>query len=323
VSTPERPASPASVRARLLNRARARGEEFEYVLTRYANERLLYRLSKSSFREQFVLKGAMLFELWSDAPHRATRDIDLLGVGEATIPHLVEVFKAICTTEVEPDGITFVADSVEGSTIREDQEYEGVRLRLSAELASARIGVQIDIGFGDALTPGARVETYPVMLDQPAPVLKVYPRESVVAEKLEAMISLGIANSRMKDFYDLRLLADRFAFDGSSLRDAIGATFERRHTPVPGAPPTAFTETFFGDATKIAQWRAFQNKFGAGGDDTALRDVVVSLIEFLMPPMKAAATRVPFLQHWSPRGGWSALPLSTRKMGSPEHHREE
>jgi len=300
------------VRARLLNLAHARGEEFEYVLTRYANERLLYRLTRSRFRDQFVLKGAMLFELWGDIPHRATRDVDLLGVGVATIPHLVEVFRTICETNVEPDGMTFLADSVEGSIIREDEEYEGVRLRLSADLAGARIAVQVDVGFGDAITPGAREETYPAMLDQPAPVLRVYPRESVVAEKLETMVSLGIANSRMKDFYDLRVIANMFEFDGPVLRDAIHTTFERRRTPIPPGPPTALTQTFFADAAKVRQWTAFTNKLGARREEASLRDVVVSLTEFLTPPLKAAAADVPFPQHWSPGIGWIARTESAR-----------
>lgn len=277
------------------------------MLTRYANERLLYRMSSSPYRDHFVLKGAMLFELWGETPHRATRDIDLLGVGEATIAHLVEVFSTICNADVEPDGMTFMADSVEGSMIREDQEYEGVRLRLLADLAGARIAVQVDIGFGDAVTPEARRVTYPVMLDQPAPVLKVYPRESVVAEKLEAMVSLGIANSRMKDFYDLRVLSHTFAFDGPTLRDAIRATFERRDTPIPSEPPTALTQAFSGDAAKVRQWSAFSNKLGANGVRATLGDVVVALADFLMPPLKAAAAGAPFRQHWSPRTGWTAI----------------
>jgi len=299
----DRSASPASVRARLLNLAHARGEEFEYVLTRYANERLLYRLSKSRYHDRFVLKGAMLFELWSGVPHRATRDIDLLGIGDSTISHLVDVFRAICRTEVEPDGIAFVADSIEGSTIREDEEYEGVRLRIPAGLAGARIQVQVDIGFGDAIVLRASREIYPVMLDQPAPVLKVYPRESVVAEKLEAMVSLGIANSRMKDFYDLRVLSQTLPFDGSALRDAIRATFTRRRTSIPTEPFTALTRTFFDDAAKVRQWRAFISKF-TSREKATLRDVVGSISMFAMPPLRAAAAAVPFPYVWSPDDGW-------------------
>ena len=307
MSTHERPASPASVRARLLNLAHARGEQFDYVLTRYANERLLYRLSKSPFRERFVLKGAMLFELWSSIPHRATRDVDLLGVGESSTPHLVEVFEAICRTEVEPDGLTFIAKSVDGSLIREDQEYQGVRLRLSADLAGAHIRLQVDIGFGDAVTPDATTASYPVMLDQPAPVLLVYPRESVVAEKVEAMVWLGMANTRMKDFYDVRALADTLDFDGSVLCRAIHATFERRHTTVPNGPPFALTSAFVEDAAKIAQWRAFQNKMGTTAESVSLHDVAVSLRDFLLAPLTAVATNESFLQYWSPGGGWSEL----------------
>ncbi len=305
MSAPDRRSSPVSVRQRLLNVARQREEEFEYVLTRYANERLLYRLSRSPFRGTFVLKGAMLFELWTNTPHRATRDIDLLGVGDATIPHLVEVFRTICATDVEPDGIIFDAKSVRGSAIQEDQGYEGVRLRMNAQLARAKITVQVDIAFGDVMIPGPREEAYPVLLDQPAPVLNVYPRESVVAEKLEAMVSLGIVNSRMKDFYDLQEFAITFDFDGAPLRDAIKATFDRRKTPIPVKPPTALTQVFSTDADKISQWRAFTRKLGDGERQLDLSDVVISLAEFLMPPLQAAAAGVPFRRVWHPRSGWS------------------
>lgn len=278
------------------------------MLTRYANERLLYRLGRSEYHDSFVLKGAMLFELWSGVPHRATRDIDLLGIGDPTVAHLVDVFGAICRTEVEPDGIVFMADSVEGSTIREDDEYEGVRLLISAELAGARIRVQVDIGFGDAIVDQATRETYPVMLDQPAPVIRVYPRESVVAEKLEAMVSLGIANSRMKDFYDLRVLSQTFPFEGSTLRDAIHTTFTRRRTVIPAEPFTALTRTFFDDVAKIRQWSAFASKFRPA-EEATLRDVVDSISRFVMPPLKAAAADAPFRYVWSPADGW-ALPGS-------------
>jgi predicted nucleotidyltransferase component of viral defense system len=321
VSRSERPASPASVRARLLNIARARGEEFEYVLTRYANERLLYRLSKSRFRDQFVLKGAMLFNIWGGTPPRPSRDLDLLGFGDPAIPHLVSLFREVCDLTVEPDGITFLGDSLDGTPIRDDDEYEGVRLRLLGDLAGARISVQVDVGFGDAVTPEALEETYPAMLDQSPPILKVYPKESFIAEKLEAIVSLGIANSRMKDFYDLNVLSETFAFDGSTLCEAIRATFERRRTPLSAQPPTALTATFFNDAQKRRQWSAFTSKLQVPSPLT-LGDVTSSVSHFLLPLLGAASTGATFDASWSPDSGWSR-PGATSRSDRPAQEAEE
>jgi predicted nucleotidyltransferase component of viral defense system len=288
--TKERPRNlAASVRQRLLNISRTRGEDFQFVLTRYALERFLYRLSQSEHRDVFVLKGAMLFQLWGDQPHRPTRDLDLLGRGEISVPRFERIVREVCGTAVEDDGLTFDAESVHGAVIKEDQEYEGLRLTFEGHLENARIPIQVDIGFGDVVTPAAAEVNYPVLLDFPAPVLAAYSRESVVAEKLQAMVMLGMINSRMKDFYDLWILARQFDFQGPVLCEAIRATFERRRTIVPTDVPTALSAEFSQDQSKQAQWRAFvtKNKLDAGRID--LRDVAITLGEFLMPCMRAAA----------------------------------
>ena len=206
-----------SVRQRLYNLAKEKDEDFNFVLGRFAAERLLFRLSVSESANDFVLKGALLFLLWSDHLYRPTRDVDLLGYGASSIGKLEDTFRKMCRTHVVEDGLVFDADSVQGASIREDQEYDGVRITLTAFLGNARIPMQIDIGFGDAITPGVEAVEFPLMLTipaLPAPKLNAYPRETVIAEKLEAMVALGMANSRMKDFYDHFTLAQNFHFDG-------------------------------------------------------------------------------------------------------------
>ena len=250
----------ASVRARLLNKARAGKLDFNLVLTRYALERILYRLSISAQRGQFLLKGALLFDLWFDLPHRPTHDADLLGFGSAEIPHLENLFREISQIAVE-DGIAFQADTVMAAEIRKQANYAGVRVTLLGLLDNARCPVQIDIGFGDAVTPGPEDAQYPVILDEmPPPRLRAYPRYTVVAEKLEALTSLGILNSRMKDFFDLWILSRHSDFEGEVLARAIRATFERRGTTIPSGAPLGLTDEFALDGQKTKQWTAFQRK---------------------------------------------------------------
>ena len=294
----------ASVRQRLLNLARESGEDFGLVLTRYALERMMYRLSVSTHREQFVLKGAMLFALWGNDPHRPTRDLDLLGRGTIDIPRLESVFREVIGVEVEDDGLEFLAETVRGERIREDEEYEGVRVYLEARLAAARIKVQIDVGFGDVVTPAPRETEYPVLLDFPAPRLRAYTRETVVAEKFEAMVKLGVANTRMKDFYDLWVMARDFEFDGDLLSRAIKATFERRVTTLPTGVPLALSDEFSEDPGKAAQWSAFLRRIGRTAGDLSLAEVTKSLKEFLLPPAAAAASGGAFDRSWPPAGPW-------------------
>lgn len=295
----------ASVRQRLLNASRARREDFQVTLTRYGLERLLYRLSKSAHRDQFVIKGAMLFSAWNEVPHRPTRDLDLLSFGTSDISRLEGVFREIVNTEVKPDGIEFFAESVRGGRIKEDQEYEGVRLSIQARLEQARLSLQIDVGFGDAVTPAPEEIEYPTLLaDSPVPRLRAYSRYSVVAEKFQAMVMLGIANTRMKDFFDVWTLARSFDFDGRVLCQAMKMTFERRETEVPSTAPLALTPEFYEDRTKQSQWDAFLKRSQLAAQLTTLDDVAAVLRDFLLPPASAVAEGKSFDAYWTPTMGW-------------------
>lgn len=258
-----RPNVAASVRQRLLNLARERGQAMELLLTRYALERLLHRLSLSRYRERFVLKGAMLLTTWFDDPHRATRDVDLLGFGDPAPEAILATFREICAIAVE-DGIAFDIDGMRVDAIREQIDYGGVRLRTTAALAGARIPIVVDIGFGDAVEPGLEDIQLPVLLNMPSPRLLAYPRETVIAEKFQAMVVLGRANSRMKDFYDVWLLLSAYEFDPDRLGCAITATFQQRHTALPDETPDALTGAFANDATKQRQWNAFAQGLATG-----------------------------------------------------------
>ena len=298
----------ASVRQRLLNlRARYPGD-FNVLLTRYAAERLLYRLSISPHSPQFVLKGALLFVVWLPQWHRPTRDLDLLGFGENSVERLTNLFREICQTEVAADGLEFDPASLEVTEIREGQEYGGRRVRLLALLGNARVPVQVDVGFGDSITPGPCEIDYPTLLsDLPAPKLRAYPRETVVAEKLEAMVALGWANSRMKDFYDLLTLAQQFDFTGSLLAAAIHATFQRRKTVLPTAlPPALRVEEFGRSADKITQWQAFLRRNALAEPSEDFAQAVEALQRFLALPLTAAAAleRNTFSSNWSAGGPW-------------------
>ena len=281
----------ASVRARLLRLARERGEDFQLVLTRYANERLLYRLARSEHGSRFVLKGAALFTLWTGEPHRATRDVDLLGFGDPSEEQIRSVFSHVLAVEVDDDGVRFDPSTLAVGPIREEQEYGGVRVVLAAQVSGAR-------------TPEAVLVDFPALLDFPAPKLRAYPRETVVAEKLEAMVKLGQANTRMKDFYDLAALSQAFAFDGALLVRAIAATFARRGTPLPSGLPVALTVEFTEDPPKNTQWRAFLRKSGAPSPGD-LREVAAIIAHFVEEPLAAAAAGATFAKQWTPGGPWT------------------
>lgn len=250
----------ASVRARLLNVAKAQGVDFNQVLVRFALERILYRLSQSEHADHFLLKGALLFTLWYDMPHRTTRDADLLGFGASDLESVAQTFRDIASVAVD-DGIVFDPDSVAAEEIRKDAGYAGARIFISGELARARCKTQIDIGFGDAVTPGPVDATYPVLLaDLPAPRLRAYPVYTVVAEKLHAIALLGMTNSRLKDYLDLSVLLDRETLDTDLLAQAIKATFERRGMAVPAGLPVGLTDEFAHDPSRQALWQAFIKK---------------------------------------------------------------
>ena len=292
----------ASVRDRLLNKARAEKLDYNLLLTRYALERMLYRLSISKQRDQFLLKGALLFDLWFDVPHRPTHDADFLGFGSAEIPHIEEIFRDICRIEVE-DGIAFQPDTVKAAEIRKEANYAGVRVTLLGMLDSACCAVQIDIGFGDAIVPGPDEVLYPVILgEMPGPHLHVYPRYTVVAEKLEALTSLGMLNSRMKDYFDLWILAKHSDFDGQILSRAVTATFDRRSTAVPTGVPIGLSDEFISDAQKGKQWQGFLRKNAL--DPMPLATVVVDLRDFLMPVLAAIAAGGSHDYPWRAGAGW-------------------
>lgn len=264
-----------SLRQRLRDRARERDEDFQFVLDRFAVERLLYRLSMSRYQQQFLLKGAMLFAIWFDAPHRPTRDADFLGHGAADPQQLMRIVHDPCAIELD-DGLQFDMASVAIDAIREGSHYQGLRMRLCAQLGNARCHVQWDVGFGGAVPQPPPECDYPVLLDEfPSPRLRVDPREAVFAEKLEAITALGIANSRMKDYFDLLALTREGEMAKPALVAAINATFERRGTRWSPALPFGLSETFAGDPQKQAQWTAFlrRNRLQAEPLDAVVRDI--------------------------------------------------
>ncbi len=293
----------ASVKARLTAQASAI-EDVQHLLIRYALERLLYRLSQSRHVGAFTVKGALVFLVWNREPHRPTKDLDL-ATGRSPFPEeFAAVFQECCQIEVEPDGLVFLRDSIQAREIREDNLYGGIRVTLLAMLGTARIPLQVDVGFGDAVTPPAKVASFPTLLDMPAPRLRMYARETVVAEKFEILVQLGIVNSRMKDYYDLWVLAREFEFDGETLKDAIGATFRRRQTPLPEELPAGLSEGFANDPGKKAQWRAFLNRTRLRFKEPDLGKVVETIKGFIVPPVHAAQQKIPFTHRWPSGGPW-------------------
>lgn len=277
----------ASVKARLLNLAKAQGVDFNQVLVRFALERILYRLSQSEHADRFLLKGALLFTLWYDMPHRPTRDADLLGFGPSDLDSIAQTFRDIAGVDVD-DGMVFDPASVTAEEIRKEAGYAGARVLISGEIAKARCKTQIDIGFGDAVTPGPIDAVYPVLIDDlPAPRLRTYPVYTVVAEKLHAIALLGMTNSRLKDYLDLSVLLDRETLDNDTLAGAIAATFIRRGMAVPTSLPVGLTDEFSGDATRQALWHAFLKKNELA--QQALPDVVAILRAALGPALLRAA----------------------------------
>ncbi|CCU73146.1 nucleotidyl transferase AbiEii/AbiGii toxin family protein [Thalassolituus oleivorans] len=309
----------ASIRQKLLNLSRERGESFDFVLQQYAIQRLLYRLSVSEYHDQFLLKGAMLFSVWTGDLHRPTKDIDLLGFGSNDTDVLVNDFKVICAIEAD-DGLIFDIESIQGVRIKEDSLYQGVRVTGFAHLEKAKIGLQVDIGFGDAVTPNARLATIPSFLDFPAPIMKIYPVYTVIAEKFHAMVALGLFNSRIKDFYDIWMIAihglqegdfllggdalDGTALDGTLLVSAIRSTFNRRNTVMSTEMLSVFTAEFMQDTNKHKQWNAFLNKNRIVSDQS-FENIQQGLRRFLEPAYQAAALGAEYPFKWDvSEGKW-------------------
>ena len=271
----ERDGLARSVQVRLARHARSIGVDPNLVLTRYAVERFLYRLSRSPYSERFVLKGALLLLVWLGEALRPTRDADLLGFGELSDEALERILREICVVEVEDDAVTFLPDTVELEPIREEDAYGGRRARVSASLGAARLRVQVDVGIGDVVTPGPQWLEYPSLLDFPHPRLLAYPRETVVAEKLHAIAVLGLRNSRMKDYFDLHALLREESWDSRTLARAVASTFARRRTELPVDIPSGLSDAFAADPAHLEQWRAFLVKNRLRGP--ALEELVAEL----------------------------------------------
>ncbi len=297
-----------SIFQQLLARARINTEDFNFLLSRYGMERFLYRLGVSPHSDRFILKGASLFLVWKGQSYRITRDADLLGFGNSDKKQLADVFRGICGIEFQDDGMIYLPDSLHAEEIREEQDYDGVRITLFGLLHKARIPLQLDIGFGDTITPAPEYIEYPTLFDGPPPLLRAYPRYTLLAEKLEAMVKLGLANSRMKDFYDLWLLSRLFSFDGTILRQALKNTFDRRRTAFPASTPFAFTPAFYEDPQKKAQWTAFVKKSKPDFPIGDLAAVIADISAFLAPVLERLQSETPFKNTWVPDQGWGIWP---------------
>jgi hypothetical protein len=292
----------ASVRQRLINRAHAEGQDAQRLFVRYAIERLLFRLSQSPQRDRFILKGAMLFALWSKQPFRSTGDLDLLGFGDNDIASLRETFESFCYLPVADDGLSFDPKSVQVEATREEDEYQGARVRLNAMLGTAIIALQIDIGFGDSVFPEPQNLSYPCLLEGTEPAqIRAYPLETVIAEKFEAMVSYGNLTSRLKDHYDIWVLSQNFEFSKEPLLTAVTRTFEQRGTTIPDVVPVALTEEFALRSDKQANWVGFLRRTKPSVMPPPFDEVLKELRRFLAPFIAGATIKG---LKWSSKDGW-------------------
>jgi hypothetical protein len=293
-----------SIRQRLRTELRARGEDVTLGLQRYAVERFLYRLGRSRHRERFVLKGATLFAIWGTA-YRPTRDIDFTGYGSSEKADVIRNFREICDTADDVDTLVFDTEAITAEPIRDGSEYDGLRIRIRARLGQSDIPVQIDVGFGNAIVPGPEETEVRTILGDPPPRILAYPRESVVAEKLNAMVTLGERNSRYKDFYDLYAMANAFRFDGNTLVRAVRATFERRATPIDAALPVSLTAPFYVSGDRMTQWRAYVTRNNLTGAPTDFQQAGELLTRFLQPVWEGLGAVGDSNGDWPPGGPWS------------------
>lgn len=294
----------ASVHARLRAKRRTRGDDFDLILRRYAGERFLYRLGQSPHRDRFVLKGAMLFALWGGMAFRPTRDLDFTGFGSRDAKTMLACFREICALSVEDDGVVFDAGTLTVEPIRDDVEYGGLRVQLRGKLGTADIAMKIDVGFGDAIEPPPTEVHYPTLLDFPAPQIRAYPREAVVAEKLHIIHRFGETNTRLKDYYDLHVLARQFPFEGQRLARAIAATFARRGSAIEPRQLAGLAQRFFSDMDRLARWQSYLSKNFLSGAPPDFEAVGELLRSFLDPPRRAVAAGDTFSSAWQPGGPW-------------------
>jgi hypothetical protein len=294
----------ASVRQRLLNKARQSNRPFNELVQYYAIERFLSRLAQSKYSSSFILKGALLFTVWNISDSRATMDIDLLGRLRNNADYVGHVFQEICNIAIEEDGVVFDSASVIVDTIAEAAEYNGLRVHLSGLLDTIRLRIQIDIGFSDIVTPRPSIQDYPSLLEMDRPQLNCYSRESFIAEKYQAMVQLDMINSRMKDFYDIWFLSRTQSFNGSALADSIRETFRNRNTEIT-ASPTVFSEVFKQDPTKQRQWNSFLKRARVVGVSEEFATIVLEVSAFLMPVSEGLIEHDGFNKTWYPDKGWN------------------
>ncbi|MGB5875421.1 MAG: nucleotidyl transferase AbiEii/AbiGii toxin family protein [Bacteroidota bacterium] len=293
---------PASVRQRLLNRSRNDRRPFNELLQYYTMERFLYRLSRSSHADRFVLKGALMLRVWGSPETRPTMDIDMLGTLNNDEADILARLRDILNVDVQADGLVFDSDSLQAERITEDADYSGIRIRFPGALGSAKTTMQLDIGFGDAVYPEPEESELPTILDYPAPRLLCYSRESSIAEKLQTMVKLGMLNSRMKDFYDIWLLSRQFGFDGVKLTKAIRLTFERRGTDLPAAIE-AFGKPFI--EAKQTQWTAFRRRLEQEQVPESFGEIVIAIDQFLSPILESIPSGGPPHLSWTAPGPWT------------------
>lgn len=295
-----------SIRQRLRNRFRERGEDVQFALQRYAAERFLYRLGVSPHREKLVLKGAMLFGLWGSSMYRPTRDLDFTGYGSSEREAVLGCFRDLCEVSDVDDGLVFDAQAITAEEIKDDAEYGGIRVRFLAWLGKSKIAMQVDVGFGNAIHPDALDIEYPTLLGDSAPSIRAYPKEAVIAEKFQAMVQLGEGNTRLKDFYDVYVLGTKFIFDGEQLSRSIAVTFERRRTTIAGDLPIALRPRFYADEARATMWRNYRTRNRLPGAPAAFTTVGELLQAFLGPIWSALSAKEPFAPTWQPGGRWEA-----------------
>ncbi|HAW57441.1 MAG TPA: nucleotidyl transferase AbiEii/AbiGii toxin family protein [Bacteroidales bacterium] len=294
----------ASVRARLKNKAKETNRSFSEVLQYYGMERFLYRFGRSKYADKFILKGALLFTVWQIPQRRTTLDIDFLARYDNQVASIEAVIRDVCDVSVEPDGLIFEAKTIQGRKIKEDADYEGVRVKFKGFLERAHIPMQIDVGFGDVVYPKTKVIDYPVILDFPRPQLKGYPAESVISEKFEAMIKLGLLNSRMKDFYDIWLMIRQFNFNGLDFVEALKRTFEHRKTDLPVGEPLFAEEIYDEKSDRQTLWKAFLRKGNIKHAPETLAITAKGIEDFLIEPLGALNEGTKFRKEWKAPGPW-------------------
>jgi hypothetical protein len=296
----------ASVHQRIINLARVQNSEANLLFTRYGLERFLYRLSQSPHADSFVLKGAMLFFVWTGTASRPTRDLALLAHFPPDAGEIRRVFHDICLTKVDDDGLRFETPAMEIEATQGLRLFGGFRVNIPASLGKVRLQIRIDLGFGDVVTPVPKRITYPTLLDLPAPRLAAYHMETVIAEKTEAIVKLGATNTRTKDYFDLLALSRNFPFKGSNPVSSLAATFHARNTPIPMDDPPGLADDFATDGASSTRWHSFLRR-NSLADEATWPEALTAVRTFVLPPLRAVGQAKEFKHEWPIGGPWRSL----------------